>query len=67
MIFHKKPKNRVFDYEPRFYNPEEDEDERRKRRLKFRYGRVSQRRSKSPIILLVLLGIILYFYLRFGG
>jgi len=31
----KKPQHRIFDYPPRFYKPEQDKGERRKRKLGF--------------------------------
>ena len=54
MIFGKRHKYRIFDYEPRFYKPEEDEDERRKRKLKFRTARKIRRRTKSPVFWIIL-------------
>ena len=47
---------RSFDYEPRYYNPDEDEDQELKRRMRARRSR-SERRS--PIGLLYLAGLLL--------
>lgn len=66
MLF-KKPPHRIFDYTPRYYNPENDETEKRKKHLKFRYHRQMKRKTKSPLIWLVLLLAILFFYLKFSG
>lgn len=63
----RKPKHRIFDYTPRFYKPEEDESENRKKKLNFRNARKLRRKTKSPIIWLLFILIIVYFYLKFGG
>ncbi len=61
----KRPRHRVFDYEPRFYKPEEDPDEKRKRKLGFRRSRKQLKKGRSPLYWLIILIIILYLYLRF--
>jgi hypothetical protein len=66
-MFMKKPQHRVFDYTPRHYKPENDESERRKRRLGFSRQRKYKSRQKSPIILFVLVAIIIYFVLKLSG
>lgn len=64
----KKTPHRIFDYNPRFYKPEDDEKEKRKKKLKFRTARkTSRNRRKSPILYLLIFIAILYFFLRFGG
>lgn len=60
----KRPKHRVFDYPPRFYKPEEDEKERKKRKLGFSRQRKFQPRKRSPFIWLILLVIIVFFLLK---
>lgn len=62
----KLPKHREFNYQPRFYDPEKDKIENRKKRLKFRYNRKYTRKGKSSIYWLILFIIVLYFYLRFS-
>lgn len=61
----KRPRHRVFDYEPRFYKPEEDPDEKRKRKLGFRRSRKQLKKGRSPLYWLIILIIILHLYLRF--
>jgi len=61
-----KPKHRVFNYQPRFYKPEDVIKESRKRKLKFRYNRKYARKGKSIIYWFLLLLIVLYFYLKFS-
>ncbi|OGU58320.1 MAG: hypothetical protein A2V66_03790, partial [Ignavibacteria bacterium RBG_13_36_8] len=57
--------NRVFDYEPRFYKPERDIMERRKRKLKFRSKKtIGRRKQTSPLIWLILAIIVIYFVLK---
>lgn len=63
----KKPKYRVFDYTPRFYKPEEDEQERKKRKLGFSSARKKIQRKKIPIIWIVILFIVIYLYLKIAG
>lgn len=67
MLFLKRPKHCSFDYTPRFYDPEKDKSEDRKKRLKFRYNRASKRKTTSPIIFLVLAVVVVFLYLRFSG
>jgi len=63
----KRIKPRIFDYEPRFYKPENDEKEKRKKKLRFRYSRKVRRKTTSPIVWFILILVVLYIYLRFNG
>lgn len=61
----RRKKPRKFDYEPRFYNPEEDEQKQRSERLKQRMRiRSKTRRGKSTslIYLAILLAFTVYLY-----
>jgi hypothetical protein len=66
-MFMKRPSHRVFDYPPRFYKPENDEKERRKRRLGFSRQRKYQRKKRNPLIWLVLILMIIYIILKLQG
>ncbi len=66
-MFFKRTKNKVFDHLPRFYKPEEDEVEKRKRKLKFRANTKIKKRRNIPIMLIVLLGIIIYFFIKLNS
>jgi ATP/ADP translocase len=66
-MFFKKINHREFDYIPRFYKPELDNKERRKKKLNFRESSKLRTKSKLPIYLLVLLGIIIYFLIKLNG
>jgi hypothetical protein len=66
-MFFKKPPHRIFDYTPRFYKPEEDKDEKLKRRLGFRRQLKTGRKKRSPIIWLVLVVLVIYIYLKLTG
>jgi ATP/ADP translocase len=66
-MFMKRPRHRVFDYPPRFYKPETDEQERRKRRLGFTRQRKYIRRKRSPFIWLILIIMVIYIILKLGG
>ncbi len=67
MLYVKRPKHKSFDYQPRFYKPEEDEREKRKKKLKFRYVRSTSHKRKVPYFWIVLLIIVAFFYYKFGG
>ena len=66
-MFFKKTRHRVFDYTPRFYDPEKDEIERRKRKLKFSSNRSIKRKTKSPVIWIAIIIMIIYLIVKFGS
>lgn len=66
-MFMRKPRYRIFDYPPRFYKPEKDEKERRKRRLGFQRQRKISRHKRSPLIWLVLIALVIYIYMKLSG
>ncbi len=57
----KFPKHKTFHYVPRYYDPMKDEEERRKRRLKF-HPSVHRKSPRSILITLVLLALIIIVY-----
>ena len=66
-MFFKKSPHRIFDYTPRFYKPEEDKDEKRKRKLGFRRQMKINRKKKSPMIWLLLVITAVFIYLKLTG
>ena len=50
-MFFKKINNKNFDYIPRFYNPEDDKMEKRKKKLNFRSDSKTRKINKVPIYL----------------
>jgi len=66
-MFMKRPAHRKFDYQPRYYKPEFDEDERRKRRLGFRSSLRKNSNTKIPWPYIIMLGIILFIFLKYNG
>lgn len=66
MLF-RKPRHRVFDYTPRFYKPEKDEQERKKRKLGFRRNSIKKRQKRSPIIWGIMVVLVIIVYLKFAG
>jgi hypothetical protein len=67
-MFMRKPNHRIFDYPARFYKPETDEKERRKRRLGFtRQRKYGMRKRRSPLVWLVLIFLVIYIYLKLTG
>jgi len=66
-MFMKRPRHRIFDYTPRFYDPQTDKDERLKRKLGFSRQRKYRGRKRSPIIWLVFILIVIYLLFKFGG
>lgn len=67
MAFMKRPANRVFDYPPRFYKPEKDETEKRKRKLGFSRKSRYNRKKANPIIWIIILIIVLLVYLKLSN
>ncbi len=62
----RRPKYHRFEYIPRFFNPERDEDGRRKQKM--RIARAQQRRKRRPVLLWVaLFGLLFYLYYYFSG
>ncbi len=66
-MFIKKPKHRTFEYQPRHYKPEQDPEERRKRKLGFKSSRTKVSSKKSPFVFIVMLIIIVYLLLKYQG
>ena len=52
-------KPRRFDYEPRYYRPEKDKDERIKQRLRIQ-SKVRRRNPAGLVYFLILLAFVLY-------
>lgn len=66
-MFMKKPRHRIFDYTPRFYNPETDRKEKTKRKLGFVRKARYNRKKRSPVIWLVLVIAVIYLILKFAS
>lgn len=66
-MFMKSPKYRVFDYPARFYKPEEDQEEKRKKKLNFREGRKFKKKRKSALYWVIIFALILYLYFKIQG
>lgn len=66
-MFIKRPKNKRFEYIPRFYVPERDEEERRKRKLGFRQFRKFNKKGTNNIIFWALaILLIIWFIVKFN-
>jgi uncharacterized membrane protein YvbJ len=63
----KKPRHRVFDYPPRYYKPETDEQERRKRRLGFTRQRKHISRRRNPVVWAIFILVVIYIILKLQG
>lgn len=63
----KKLKNKSFDYQPRYYKPDEDQQEKRKRKLGFRSNQGKSTRKKSPITWVLMLLVIIYIIAKYNG
>lgn len=66
-MFIKKPTHKKFDYQPRYYKPEKDEELKRKKRLGFRTNYRSKTSTKKPYIYIIMLAVILYIFLKYNG
>ena len=63
----KKPAHRVFDYTPRFYDPDKDPDERRRKRLAFSKMRRHTQKKRSPIVWLIFILVIIFLIIKFSA
>ena len=63
----KKQQDRIFDYPPRFYKPEQDEDERRKRKLGFRKHLKIKRKKRSALLWFVIVLMVVFILLKLSG
>lgn len=63
-MFLNKPTNKKFNYQPRFYIPEKDDKERKKRKLGFRNHRSTRKKGKSSLYWIIFFAIIAYLYLH---
>lgn len=63
----KRPKHRVFDYTPRFYKPEHDEINKKRKKMNFNSVKNFQRKKRIPVIWLVLVVLLIYLYLKLSG
>jgi hypothetical protein len=70
MLF-KRPQHLRFEYIPRYYNPDKDEEEKRKERLKQRLKiqrlRISERKKRPIIWWLIIVVLLFYLYLLLSG
>ncbi len=66
-MFIKKPTHRIFDYTPRFYKPEDDEKEKRKKKLGFSRKLKVSRKKRSPALWLLFVVIAIFIYLKLIG
>jgi hypothetical protein len=67
IMFFKRPTHKNFDYIPRFYKPETDPEERRKRKFGFKRQLGIIRSKKNSFRLIALLLIVFYLYLWMSG
>ncbi len=63
----KKLKHKTFNYEPRFYKPENDPELKRRHNIKFAYNSKLKSKKKIPIGLLIIFIIIVLVYLKLAG
>ncbi len=66
-MFFKKTPHRVFDYTPRFYKPEDDKKEKRKRKLGFSRQLQINRKKRNPFIWVLLIIVAILVYLKLSG
>ncbi|MDA3861228.1 MAG: hypothetical protein PF445_08365 [Melioribacteraceae bacterium] len=66
-MFFRKVENKQFDHIPRFYNPDDDIVDKRKRKLKFRVDSKLKKKSRFPIMLVLFIIVIIYFIVKLKG
>lgn len=60
-MFGHRPKPKQFDFPLRYYNPEDDEKENRKKRIKFQsHNRVQPKQFVRVLFLFILLSLVVY-------
>ncbi|NBW70296.1 MAG: hypothetical protein EBR32_02635 [Bacteroidetes bacterium] len=60
-MFGHRPKPKRFDLPLRYYNPDEDEKEKRKKRIKFQtHNRVQPKQFARVFFLFILLSLVVY-------
>ncbi len=62
-----KPRHRIFEYPPRFYKPEEDPQEKRRKRLGFQSYRKFKNKKRSPIIWIVFIIAVIFIIIKLSG
>ena len=65
--FFKKRTNKKFEYEPRFYKPEDDDSVKRKRKISLGIQRERQLQKSSNVKYMVIFIIIAYIFLKLQG
>ncbi|MEO8231241.1 MAG: hypothetical protein ABI638_03090 [Ignavibacteriota bacterium] len=63
----KKPRHRIFEYPPRFYKPEDDPQEKLKRRLGFQSYRKFRHKKKSLIIWIVFILAVIFIIIKLSS
>ena len=63
----KKPRHRIFEYPPRFYKPQDDPQEKLKKRLGFQSSRKFKHKKKSPIIWIVFIIAVIFIIITLSG
>ncbi len=63
----KKPRHRIFEYPPRFYKPEDDPQEKLKKRLGFQSYRKFRQKKKSPIIWIIFIIAVIFIIIKLSS
>ncbi|MBK7629999.1 MAG: hypothetical protein IPJ23_04730 [Ignavibacteriales bacterium] len=63
----KKPRHRIFEYPSRFYKPENDPQEKFRKRLGFQSYRKFRQKKKSPIIWIVFILAVIFIIIKLGS
>jgi hypothetical protein len=63
----KRPQHRIFDYPTRFYNPDEDPQEKLRKRLGFQSYRKFRHKKKSPIIWIVFIVAVIFIIIKLSS
>ncbi len=67
MALMRKPQHRRFSYDPRYYKPELDKDQLRRKRMKFHRSRALRKRAKPVLYWIVLFLFLTYIYAVLAG
>lgn len=67
MALMRKPQYRKFSYEPRYYKPELDNDERRRRKMQFHRRRAIHKSARRVLYWAILFIFLIYLYASLAG
>jgi len=63
----KRPRHRIFDYTPRYYDPDLDPKKLKKKKLGFAKQLKIKKKKRSPVIWIIFILIVIFIILKLNG